>query len=92
MSEKSTLTELAFRILERSMKFNPENGNFKEWKRTFEILMRILHISEDRKSYLLLKMLHHSVFIYIHKLIFPVDPFDLSYDMTMSILENKYSN
>lgn len=73
------------------IQFHPIKWNFKLWIQIMNITLLRLKINSNRKNYILLKMISYSVFTNICKIINPVDPLDLTFDMIVSILDQKYS-
>lgn len=81
-------TNIGLYILEQ---FNPDTFEILEWLNSFEYLIGAAKIDDDAKVKTLLYMLNESVFMSISQKLAPSNPFDLSYDVLVSHLENSYS-
>ncbi|KAI4476683.1 hypothetical protein M0804_013404 [Polistes exclamans] len=80
------LENFGLRLLE---KFNPETMEFLQWQNLLEFTIDLLDIVH--KNFFLLNMLDEAPLTYISINVNPTNPFELPYEMLISMLEEKYS-
>lgn len=72
-------------------KFDPDIMNFLVWQNSFEYIVDLLKIPDNKKGYFLLCMIETGAYIHIQKKLSPLNPFDVEYDVLISLLEEFFS-
>lgn len=72
--------------------FNPRSMIFLRWINSFEYKLEMANIKKGEKVKYLLNMLNPCVIKKIEEIVFPSDPYDLSYNDLIILLENTCSH
>ncbi|KAI4476116.1 hypothetical protein M0804_013846 [Polistes exclamans] len=73
-------------------KFDPYVMDFLVWQNSFEYIVDLLKIPDNKKVFFLLCMIETNAYICIQQKLAPLNPFDLGYDVLISMLEEFFSS
>ncbi|KAI4476836.1 hypothetical protein M0804_013280 [Polistes exclamans] len=72
-------------------KFHPHKFEILQWLNSFEYVVDVAKINGETKVHFLLYMLENSILMSIKEKSAPTNPFNLSYDVLVSHLQNLYA-
>lgn len=91
MSKINTIENLLTRASDLLWKFDSKWMEFLQWLNNFEFIADLLYVTDDQKVEFLLNMVQPFVLVKIQNQVAPYDPFSLSYELLISVLEKMFS-